>query len=534
MAAPGRHWKPPGGRHSAARSATVRVLVRQILPFVHARPRVALEIGGAVLIGLGVMLLLPLTSQYILDTVLPAHDLALLGWCGVGLFLAYVVNTLADQRRLYLGANLTQDTLIRLQERLFAHLQRLSPAFYAQAHTGDLTARFTSDSGLVEQAVDGVLNTGIPMALTALVVAGMLVVLNGFLAALLLILVPPFALASYWLRAQLDQTLYTQQHLSGHLQASVQESLAGQAVIRAFRLQDRVFRAYRVQVAHIDHIDGGVRMLVGRFRASTSVALAAGQILVLGAGGVLVMRQHLTLGTLVAFLGLVTLLFTPIAALSEVGRLIQNAAGALERITELLGQPVTITDTSAATPLPPLTTAIRLDHLSFGYTPDHLVLADVDLTIPARSQVAVVGSSGAGKSTLAHLLLRFWDPTTGRILFDGRDMRTATQASFHAQIGVVFQDTFLFNTTIRENIALGRPGGTDAAVTAAAQVAQLDGFIASLPLGYDTVVGERGVRLSGGQRQRLAIARALVGNPRRTDLRRGDQRARCPDGTRTP
>ncbi len=176
-------------------TATLRVFFRQIRPLVHPGPRIALEIGICMLIGWGFILVLPLSSQYILDTVLPAHDLTLLGLCSAGLFLAYVVNTLADQRRLYLGANLTQDTLIGLQEDLFAHLLRLAPAFYTQAHTGDLAARFTSDSTIIEQAVDGVINSGIPMALTALVVAGLLVSLNGFLAALLLVLVPPFALA---------------------------------------------------------------------------------------------------------------------------------------------------------------------------------------------------------------------------------------------------------------------------------------------------------------------------------------------------
>src|SRR5579859_5936122 len=156
------------------------------------------------------------------------------------------------------------------------------------------------------------------MALTAVAVAGLLSLLNGFLAALLLILVPPFALSYHWLRGQLDQALYTQQHL------------AGQAIIRAFRMQERTYRTYRIQVAHIDRIDTRVRILAGRFGTSTGVALAAGQILVLGVGGILVVQNQLTVGTLVAFLGLVTTLFSPIAALSDVGRLIQNAAGALD------------------------------------------------------------------------------------------------------------------------------------------------------------------------------------------------------------
>jgi ATP-binding cassette subfamily B protein len=198
--------------------------------------------------------------------------------------------------------------------------------------------------------------------------------------------------------------------------------------------------------------------------------------------------------------------------LSDVGQTIQRAAGSLARITELLDEPLTIADGPDAVPLAPVHHELRLERVSFGYD-DRPVLRDLSLTIPAGQHVAIVGPSGAGKSTLLNLLLRFWDPTEGRVLVDGQDLRDLQVASLREQIGVVLQDPFIFDTTLRENIALGRPDATDAEIVAAARGARLHEYITSLPAGYDTVVGERGVRMSGGQRQRLAIARALLRQP---------------------
>jgi len=178
----------------------------------------------------------------------------------------------------------------------------------------------------------------------------------------------------------------------------------------------------------------------------------------------------------------------------------------------LLDEPLTIADGPDAVPLVPLHNEIRLERVSFGYD-DRPVLRDLSLTIPAGQHVAIVGPSGAGKSTLLNLLLRFWDPTEGRLLVDGQDLRDLQLASLRGQIGVVLQDPFIFDTTLRENIALGRPEATDAEIVAAARGARLHESISPLPAGYDTVVGERGVRMSGGQRQRLAIARALLRQP---------------------
>ena len=185
----------------------------------------------------------------------------------------------------------------------------------------------------------------------------------------------------------------------------------------------------------------------------------------------------------------------------------------LEPAILLLDESVTVADRPGAAPLCRHTGTVRLDGVTFGYRPDRPILRDLHLTIPAGRHVAIVGPSGAGKSTLVNLLLRFWDPDQGRILLDGQDARDVQLASLRGNIGVVFQDTYVFDSTLRENIAIGRAGASDAEIVAAAKAARLHEYIESLPAGYDTLAGERGVRMSGGQRQRLAIARALLRNP---------------------
>jgi ABC-type multidrug transport system fused ATPase/permease subunit len=251
----------------------------------------------------------------------------------------------------------------------------------------------------------------------------------------------------------------------------------------------------------------------GLLEVCANLGTAAGQVLVLGVGGYLVMTGRLTVGTLLASVGLLAAVFAPIAALANVGQTIQRASGGLDRLMEVLDEPLTIRESAAATPLPRLERGIRFEGVTFGYQADRPVLRDLNLTIPAGTHVAIVGPSGSGKTTLANLLLRFWDPQRGRVVLDGRDVRDATLSSLRGQLGLVFQDTFIFDASVRDNIALSRPDATDAEVRAAAVAARLDAYVDGLPDGFDTLLGERGVRMSGGQRQRLALARAVLRDP---------------------
>jgi len=239
-----------------------------------------------------------------------------------------------------------------------------------------------------------------------------------------------------------------------------------------------------------------------------------GTVIVLGVGAPMVVRGQLTLGTLVAFLSYITSFYQPIHRLTEVDNVLQEAIAAGERIFELLDTTSDVTDHPAATELGDIRGHIAFEHVSFRYGTGEEVLQDVSFEIKPGAMVALVGPSGAGKTSIANLISRFYDPVRGRVVVDGTDLRDVTLASLRQHVAIVLQDTFLFNTSVRENLIFGRSDASDDELIAAAKAAHAHEFIETLPQGYETEIGERGVKLSGGQKQRLALARAILVNPR--------------------
>ena len=477
------------------------------------------EIIIYMLFGLGVTLALPLSTQYLTDRVYnssaPRADrLHTLSLVAIVLLLIYVSNALVTMRRAFVTTWVNQQVIRRLRERIFGHLQCLSHNYYADAKVGDIMSRLLNDLGTVQQAMVQVTDTGVYQALVATGATIALLRLDWHLACLVLLIVPLFAVSFFGLQSRIQKASGEQQKRMGETSSSIQETLAAHAAIKAFGLEERTLAAYRVRLAA--QLAAGLRLVVVGALANLSVTLAVAlaQIVVLGVGGYLVVQRQISIGTLFAFSGLLLTLLGPIAGLSGVGQTLQLATGSMDRVTELLDEPVDITDRPDAAELPPLSQEIRLENVSFGYGGGSPILHGLDLTIPAGANVALVGPSGCGKSTAINLLMRFWDPEEGRVLFDGHDLRDVTLQSLRGQIGLVFQDTFIFDTTLRENIAIARPGATDAEILEAARAAQLESYIASLPNGMDTVLGERGTRMSGGQRQRLAIARVVLRDPR--------------------
>lgn len=501
-------------RRGQGGSAPFSSLLRHMRPLIRPHLWRQLEVLGYMLLGVLLGLVLPLASKYLVDTVIPSGSYRRLTVFILVLLAIYIVEALLGIRRSYVTGLLNQRILMDLQERMFSHLQRLPHRFYATAKVGDLMSRLSTDLQVVQAAIMTFVGTGVYLAFSALAAAITLVALSPFLGLLVLVVVPLFAFTYLTLRTRFQAASLDYQRLTGEVSTASQENLSAQAVIKAFNLSDQAVTTYRARLQAV--LSAFMRLIVvaSLFEASINLATTLGQLVVLGVGGYMVMEGNVTLGTLLAFIGLLPSLFTPIAALSGVGQTVQRASGALDRVTELLDEPVSIADKPGAPALPPLEREIRLDGVSFGYDPGRPILSNLTLTIPAGANVAFVGPSGCGKSTVINLFLRFYDPDQGRVLFDGQDLRDVTLDSVRGQIGLVFQETFIFDSTVRENIAIGRPQATDDEVAAAAQAAQLDSYIAGLPAGYDTVLGERGVRMSGGQRQRLAIARALLRNPR--------------------
>ncbi len=481
---------------------------------------IVVYIALAVAFGIGLQKI----QQLIIDRALPAFDPfsgAILRPGDTGLLFrlmgvlvaAFALVSLTSLRESYLLAWVSGKVLMDLRHRIFTNLQRLEPAFYQRVQTGDVLSRMTSDIDQVEFALTGALAQGLRVLLTLVAAVVTIVLFDWKLAAVALAGTPLLFVAGRWLGPAAARASFTRQERAAEVTATLQENLAAQPVVKAFNLQDRMITNYRRALENLFRASLRLTFLSGVFGLSANSVAVAIQLVVLGVGGYLATRGELTVGVLLAFLGLMGQIIGTMQGVSGILQAMQQATGAMERVEEVLRAQPAIQDAPTARPIPPLAHAIRFEGVSFSYTGEQQTLRNLNLTIPAGANVAIVGPSGCGKSTVLNLILRFYDPQEGRVLFDGVDIREVTLDSLRGQIGIVFQENFLFNTSIRENIRLGNPAASDAQVEAAAKAAEIHDMIMAMPQGYDTVVGERGGRLSGGQRQRLAIARAILRNP---------------------
>lgn len=501
-------------RRTVGKGSELVRFVRELIPLLRPFWIREAEIMGYTFLALAYSLAMPLASKFLVDTIIPSGEVRSLALFIVIMLVLYLLNLVAGMRREYTTTWVNTQVLMGLQKRMFAHLQRLSHNYYSLAKVGDIMIRLSNDLQVVQGAMISIVNSGLYMVLSALGAAIALVFLSAPLAALVLLTLPMFAAAYFALRRRLQDASYARQQLSGEMASFVQENLLAHAVNKAFGLEGRAEETFAARLAQLFKATLRLVLIDSLFDGSTSLAVALGQLTVLGGGGYMVMEGNLTVGSLLAFFGFLPSLYAPVAGLAGLGQTVEAASGSLGRVKELLNEPVAVQDLPRAIPLAPLAVQITLQNVTFGYDAGSTVLQGVNISISAGSHVAIVGRSGAGKSTLAALLMRFYDPEKGSVLFDGQDVRQVTLASLRGQIATVFQETFVFDATVRDNISIGRAGATDAQVKAAARAARLDAYIGSLPSGYDTMLGERGVRMSGGQRQRLAIARALIRHPR--------------------
>jgi ABC-type multidrug transport system fused ATPase/permease subunit len=338
--------------------------------------------------------------------------------------------------------------------------------------------------------------------------------LDARLALLVLLPVPILAVSLRLFNTRIRPVYRRVRARLGDINAQLQDSLSGIRVIQAFVQEEQALARFanESQNYYQARVEG-IRYWATFFPAIRFVA-AMGTVIVLGAGAVMVVDGSLTLGTLVAFLSYIVSFYEPINRLTEVDNIFQEAIAAGERIFELMDETADIQDAPGAVELPSTRGEVDFEHVHFRYGSGDKVLHDVTFHMAPGEVVALVGPSGAGKTSIANLLCRFYDPIHGWIRVDGHDLREITLASLRCQTAVVLQDTFLFNTTIRENLLYGRPEASDEEVFAATKAAYAHEFIEQLPQGYNTEIGERGVKLSGGQKQRLALARAILADPR--------------------
>jgi ABC-type multidrug transport system fused ATPase/permease subunit len=480
------------------------------------------------LVRAAVELLPPLFQRRIIDEVIGSRDLSRLGGAVAALVSIYALQQGLSAIDAYMRHALGERFILDLRVRLYDYLQRLSLSFFGSTSTGELMSRVTNDVNALEHFVT---HGSAFMAVAVVRLVGavcLLLWLNWRLALWALIPVPILALAlRAYNRRVLPHYRRTRDRL-GDINARLQDNLAGIQVVQAFGQEERErarFAAksegyYRARLR-------GMRYWSSFFPSMGFVA-TIGTVAALGGGAGMVVRGELSLGTLVAFLSYVQSLYAPIHTLVEVDNVFQQAIASGERIFELLDQRAEIVDAPDAQDVVmeghvafhdvhfsyPERADLRID-ASLSETPKGPeVLADVTFEIEPGQMVALVGPSGAGKTSIANLLCRFYDPQDGWVAVDGVDLRQVSLASLRSQVGVVLQDTYLFNATVRENLLYGKPDAGEEELIAAAKTAYAHEFILELPNGYDTEIGERGVRLSGGQKQRIALARAILVDPR--------------------
>ena len=404
--------------------------------------------------------------------------------------------------------------LADLRIRLFAHLQRLSLGYYERNRTGAIVSRITNDVEALDQLVtDGVTS----LVQNSLLLGGTAVVLfllDWRLALATLVVLPLMAAATAWFRSRSNRAYRRVRERLGLVTATLAEDISGMRVVQSYTREPASQTTFRGVNQRYREANYETVVLNGVYFPAVDLLSSVATAIVLGFGGWLVIEGSITVGTLFAFTLYLANFFDPIQQLSQLYNTFLAATAALDRILGVLDEEPEVVDAPHASELPRIEGHVHFDHVAFGYGDLPEVLHDFDLDVPAGTTVALVGHTGAGKSTVAKLLARFYDPRRGRITIDGRDIRSATQASLRRQLGIVPQEGFLFAGTLAENVAFGRPDATRAEIEAAIRAVGADTFVAELPDGYDTQLGERGFRLSLGQRQLVAFARALLADPR--------------------
>jgi ATP-binding cassette subfamily B protein len=456
-------------------------------------------------------------AKVAIDQGIQRHDMTAL-YVVVGIFLlSAVVYGVATYAQTYLVGWVGQRALQDLRLKLFAHLQSLSIGFYSRNIAGVVISRMTNDVEALDQLVEDGLATLIQSSLTLVGVVVILIVMDFHLALLTFLSLPLlFAGALAFRIASAGAYRLTREKIAA-ITGYLGETLSGIRVVRAFG-QERQ-HVDRFQALNEENRAANmttVNLNAAYFPAVELLsALVTVEILLIG--GLEAINGHTSTGVVFAFIAALNNFFNPIQQLSQLYTTYQSGMAALDKIFGLLDERPEIVDAPGAVTLPQISGQIAFDGVSFRYgTGDDSAwaLRDLDLVIEPGQTVALVGETGAGKSTFAKLVARFYDPTEGRVLVDGHDLRTVTAHSLRSQMGMVPQEGFLFSGTVRENISFGRPGASEAEIRDAASAVGADDFIMSLPQGYDTQVGERGIQLSAGQRQLVAFARALVADPR--------------------
>ena len=542
------------------RSHVTWPLLRRVLDY--ARPYV-LHIAallGMILLTTGLDLLTPLIFRDLIDHTLPGGDVARLNLLAAGLVLIPLATGASRVLQRKINATIGEGVIFDLRVSLYAHLQRMSLAFFTHTKTGELMSRLNNDVIGAQQAISSTIVDIVTNLIQATATLAVMLVLEWRLTALAILVLPLFILAARRLGFRLREVARQGMTYNAQMNAMMNETLniSGVLLVKLFGRAKAEVERFKERAARVRDI-GVRRAVVGsQFFVILGLVGAVGTALVYWVGGHLVLQGVFTIGTIVAFSAYLAQLYASLQQLTNAPVAFATSMVSFERVFEVIDLPRDIQEEPDAYPLRDVRGEIVFDHVTFVYAVDQRILLsdvqrpgqmeavqavlsgdggaaggaggrpqpaapsqarekaldDVTFAIQPGQLVALVGPSGAGKTTITYLIPRLYDPTEGRILLDGHDLRAVTLDSLAAQIGMVTQETHLFHDTIRTNLLYARPEATQAELEAACRAANIHDFIQGLPDGYDTVVGERGYRLSGGEKQRIAIARVILKDPR--------------------
>ena len=437
----------------------------------------------------------------------------------VGAAIAYLVfvaiTALAQRFQVQVTGRLAAWVMNDLRVKVFAHLQRLSLGFFTEEKAGVVMSRMTSDIENLQQLLQDGLSQLAIQGLTMVVITAILFSTNVRLAFITVVLILPALIgASVWFRRASERGYDRVRDGIANVLADLSESLHGVRIVTAHNRQRHNVIHHRNVVGDYRDANNYTAQINAVYGPGTQLLGVLGQAVLLAIGGSMVVDHTLSLGALVAFFLYLNRFFQPIQLLVQQYNTYQQGQASVNKLRDLVDTEPEVREAPDAVELPPIEGEIVFDHVSFGYRPDRLVIEDVDLRVAPGETVAFVGPTGAGKSTLAKLVTRFYDPTVGRVLIDGHDLRDVTMHSLRSQLGVVPQEPFLFAGTIGDNIAFARPDASDDEIHEAVDKVGLTDVVDRMPNGLDTVVHERGQTLSSGERQLLALARAFLAHPR--------------------
>ncbi len=482
---------------------------------VYLRPYPWLAVGtiGCAVLSLLASFAFPKLGQFAIDVVINGQRADLLAPVMLALIGALLLRDLFNSLRIFISNHLEQHVIFDLRRDVYARLQRMPVDYFDQRASGDLMTRVVEDVNSVERALIDGTEQGSVALLSVVGVAVMLFWMNPALAAVAMLPLPVLAGGALWYTLTAHRRYRRQREAASALNTLLMDNLQGVRQIKAFGREVHEDGRFALRADALRQGTLGIMRVWAVYSPAMSFAGGLGVALLLWLGGRLVLRGTMPMGELVAFLLYLRMFYSPMGQLHSLNQMMQAARAAGERVFDILDAPL---ERATGGPRLPLAEPVRgevvYENVGFGYGAGAEVLRNITLHARPGEMIAIVGPTGAGKSTLVNLLPAFYEPTAGRITIDGQDTGKLALETLRQHIGVVSQEAFLFNGTVRENILYGRLDATETELQAAAQAAHAHEFIIRLPDGYDTKVGERGVKLSGGEKQRVSIARALLKN----------------------